>query len=131
MLVDRDELSDNERCYQYILSEVDINRAKFDPMSNTAEKWGVIEKGYAIIYNNVMDSICKKGGFSKKSFLNWAGRENLLQTQAGNMTKLKKVSGTAVRCVWLKMERDSAPEEDNFVSIDDLPECVQEELPFD
>ena len=131
VLVDRDELSDNERCYQYILSEVDINRAKFDPMSNTAEKWGVIEKGYAIIYNNVMDSICKKGGFSKKSFLNWAGRENLLQTQAGNMTKLKKVSGTAVRCVWLKMERDSAPEEDNFVSIDDLPECVQEELPFD
>lgn len=83
VLVDRDELSDNERCYQYVLSEVDINRAKFDPMSGTAEKWGVIENGYAIIYNNVMDSICKKGGFSKKSFLSWAVREKLLQTQAG------------------------------------------------
>ena len=130
VLVDRDELSDNERCYQYVLSEVDINRAKFDPMSGTAEKWGVIENGYAIIYNNVMDSICKKGGFSKKSFLSWAVREKLLQTQAGNMTKLKKVSGITVRCVWLKMNRDTAPE-DGFVSIDDLPEYMQEKLPFD
>lgn len=130
VLVDRDELSDNERCYQYVLSEVDINRAKFDPMSGTAEKWGVIENGYAIIYNNVMDSICKKGGFSKKSFLSWAVREKLLQTQAGNMTKLKKVFGITVRCVWLKMNRDTAPE-DGFVSIDDLPEYMQEKLPFD
>lgn len=69
VLVDRNELSDNERCYQYILSEVDINRAKFDAMSQTNEKWGMIEHGYAVIYNNIFDSICKKGGFSRKAFL--------------------------------------------------------------
>lgn len=80
VLVDRNELSDNERCYQYILSEVDINRAKFDAMSQTNEKWGMIEHGYAVIYNNIFDSICKKGGFSRKAFLSWADRNGLIQT---------------------------------------------------
>lgn len=127
VLVDRNELSDNERCYQYIMSEVDINRAKFEPMGNTVEKWGVIENGYAIIYNNVVDSICKKGGFSKKSFLNWAERRGLLQTQAGNPTKVKKVSGSPVRCVWLKMDDGSGSDKDGFIDMSDVPD---EELPF-
>lgn len=128
VLVDRDELSDNERCYQYILSEIDINSERFNPLGVTTEKWGMIENGYAIIYNNVMDSMCRKGGFSKKSFLSWAAKNGLIQTQAGNPTKVKKISGSPVRCVWLKMD-DGQPS-DEFVSIDALPDDEQEELPF-
>ena len=124
ILVDRNELSDNERCYQYILSEVDINRAKFDQMTQTAEKWGLIENGYAVIYNNIFDSICKKGGFSKKAFLSWADRNGLLQTQGGRMTKLKKTDGKTMRCVFLKI--DSSIDEDGFQNVED----IQEELPF-
>lgn len=128
VLVDRDELSDNERCYQYILSEIDINSERFNPLGVTTEKWGLIENGYAIIYNNVMDAMCRKGGFSKKSFLSWAAKNGLLQTQAGNPTKVKKISGSPVRCVWLKMD-DGQPS-DEFVPIDALPDDEQEELPF-
>lgn len=128
VLVDRDELSDNERCYQYILSEIDINSERFNPLGVTTEKWGLIENEYAIIYNNVMDAMCRKGGFSKKSFLSWAAKNGLLQTQAGNPTKVKKISGSPVRCVWLKMD-DGQPS-DEFVSIDALPDDEQEELPF-
>lgn len=124
VLVDRNELSDNERCYQYILSEVDINGAKFDPDSQTNEKWGLLEHGYAVIYNNVFDSICKKGGFSKKAFLSWADKNGLLQTQSGQLTKVKKAEGRSVRCVFLKM--DPSIDEDGFQSVD----AVQEELPF-
>lgn len=124
VLVDRNDLSDNERCYQYILSEVDINRAKFDLSSQTNEKWGVIENGYAVIYNNVFDSICKKGGFSKKAFLSWADKSGLIQTQGGRMTKLKKAEGKTLRCVFLKI--DPSMDEDGFQSVD----SVQEELPF-
>ena len=124
ILVDRNELSDNERCYQYILSEVDINRAKFENIQQTAEKWGMIENGYAVIYNNIFDSICKKGGFSKKAFLSWADRNGLLQTQGGRMTKLKKTDGKTMRCVFLKI--DSSIDEDGFKSVED----IQEELPF-
>lgn len=124
VLVDRNELSDNERCYQYILSEVDINGAKFDPDSQTNEKWGLLEHGYAVIYNNVFDSICKKGGFSKKAFLSWADKNGLLQTQNGQLTKVKKAEGRSMRCVFLKM--DPSIDEDGFQSVD----AVQEELPF-
>ena len=124
VLVDRNDLSDNERCYQYILSEVDINRAKFDPATQTNEKWGLIENGFAVIYNNVFDSICKKGGFSKKAFLSWADKNGLIQTQGGRMTKLKKAEGKTLRCVFLKI--DPTVDEDGFQSV----ENVQEELPF-
>ncbi|MCU6748565.1 DUF927 domain-containing protein [Faecalicatena acetigenes] len=124
ILVDRNDLSDNERCYQYILSEVDINRAKFDLSSQTSEKWGTIENGYAVIYNNIFDAICKKGGFSKKSFLSWADKNGLIQTQGGQLTKVKKTDGKTMRCVFLRL--DNFDDEEGFQSIDDL----QEELPF-
>lgn len=124
VLTDRNELSDNERCYQYILGEVVINSAKFDPMTQTNEKWGAIENGYAIIYNNAFDSICKKGGFSKKSFLSWADKKDLLQTQGGQLTKVKKLGGNPVRCVFIKM--DDTIDSEEFQSVED----AQEELPF-
>lgn len=126
VLVDRNELSDNERCYQYILSEVDINRAKFDAMSQTNEKWGMIEHGYAVIYNNIFDSICKKGGFSRKAFLSWADRNGLIQTQGGQLTKVKKAEGKTIRCVFIKM--DASIDENGFQSVEDAD--IQEELPF-
>lgn len=126
VLIDRNELSDNERCYQYILGEIAINSAKFDPMSPTAEKWGVIENGTAIIYNNVFDSICKKGGFSKKSFLSWADKNSLLETQGNNPTKVKKIDGNPIRCVFLMMYSDEQRENDGFIPVD----STQEELPF-
>ena len=128
VLVDRNELSDNERCYQYILSEIDINSERFNPLGATTEKWGLIENGYAIIYNNVMDSMCKRGGFSKKSFLSWAAKNGLVQTQAGNPTKVKKIKGSPIRCVWLRM--DEGQPVDEFIPLEDLPENEQEELPF-
>lgn len=127
VLIDRNELSDNERCYQYIMGEIAINSAKFDPTSPTVEKWGAVQYGYAIIYNNVMDSMCRKGGFSKKSFLSWANKKGLLQTQGDNLTKNKKFDGRTVRCVWLKLEDDLEAENGGFVSCDEY----EEELPFD
>ena len=123
VLMDRNELSDNERCYQYILGEIVINGSKFDPMTQTNEKWGVIENGYAIIYNNVFESICSKGGFSKKAFLSWADKNGLIQTESGRLNKTKKINGNVFRCVFLKMENDM--DKDGFQTVGD-----QDELPF-
>ena len=124
VLIDRNELSDNERCYRYIMSEIDINQAKFNPDYQLHEMWGVIENGYAIIYNNIFDAMCKKGGFSKKAFLSWADRKDLLQTQKGNPTKVKKINGSSIRCVFLKLDDDT--DEDGFMKVDD----EQMVLPF-
>lgn len=124
VLMDREELSDNERCYQYILSEIVINAAKFDATALTSENWGTIENGYAIIFTNAFDAICKKGGFSKKAFLSWADKKGLLQKEAGRMNKTKKINGNVFRCVFLKLDNDV--DERGF-----RPVYEQEELPFD
>lgn len=129
-LVDRTELSDNERCYQYILSEIDMNAARFEPLGPITEKWGVLEGGYAILYNNAMDGICRRGGFSKQSFLSWALQKGLVQGQSGNPTKVKKINGKSARCVWLKVEEDPPADGKGFSRVEDFPEEIQEELPF-
>lgn len=121
VLVDRNELSDNERCYRYFLDKIAMNPQRFD-MDTSIEKWGVIEKGYAIFFNQAFEELCRAGGFSKKSFLSWADRKGLIQTQAGRMNKTKKIDGNVYRCIFLKLEEEPAGE--GFVDVG------QADLPF-
>ncbi len=62
VLIDRNELSDNERCYQYILDKIAMNGQGFD-VSTNCEKWGIIENGYAIFYNQAFSELCEIGKF--------------------------------------------------------------------
>lgn len=124
VLIDRNEVSDNERCYQYILDKIAMNGQRFDVSSN-CEKWGIIENGYAIIYNQAFKELCKAGGFSEKSFLSWADKNGLIQTQGGRCNKVKKINGNPVRCVFIKLNPDQ--DKDGFEKIDD---SEQEKLPF-
>ncbi|MGN0352420.1 MAG: DUF927 domain-containing protein [Roseburia sp.] len=126
-LIDRNSLSDNERCYRYLLDKIAMNQTRFD-MQTGIEKWGIIENGYAVFYNQAFDDLCKSGGFSRKSFLSWADRKELLQTQAGQLTKVKKINGTSSRCVWLKLDNGIEVDKDGFLQIS---EDEQEKLPFD
>lgn len=121
VLVDRNELSDNERCYRYLLDKVVMNPQRFDLDSN-AEQWGVIEKGYAIFFNQAFEELCRNGGYSKKSFLSWADRKSLIQTQAGRLNKTKKIDGNVYRCIFLKLEEE--PADEGFIDV------KQEDLPF-
>lgn len=130
-LIDRNTLSDNERCYRYLLDKIAMNQTRFDSSTNI-EKWGIIEKVesnvYAVFYNQAFDDLCKAGGFSRKSFLSWADRKGLLQTQAGKLTKVKKINGSPCRCVWLKLDNGIETDDDGFLHLSD--DELQEELPF-
>lgn len=122
-LIDRNELSDNERCYRYVLDKIAMNGQRFD-ISTNCEKWGIIEDGYAYMYNQAFDELCSSGGFSKKSFLSWASRNHLVQSDSkGNPTKQKKICGKNNRCVCLKINQDM--DSDGFMPADD-----ELELPF-
>ena len=124
VLSDRNEISDNERCYQYLLDKIAMNGQRFDTVTN-CEKWGTIESGYAVMYNQAFSDLCESGRFSKKSFLSWASKNGVIQTDTkGNPTKLKKLNGKPNRCVFLKLNPDE--DKDGFAPI----ECEQEELPF-
>jgi len=127
VLIDRDELSDNERCYRYVLDKVSMNGQRFDDETN-CEKWGIIEGGYAFFYNQAFDELCKSGGFSKRSFLSWAVKKKVVETDSrGNPTKQKKINGRNNRCVCLKLDDGIIADDDGFIVVDDY---VQEELPF-
>lgn len=126
VLIDRNELSDNERCYHFIQDKVAMNGHRFDAMTN-CEKWGIVENGYVIFYNSAFDQICKDGGFSKKSFLSWAAKKGIIQQDSkGNHTKQKKIDGKNSRCVFLQLNPEENVDDDGFASIDE----TQEELPF-
>lgn len=121
VLIDRNELSDNERCYRFLMDKVAMNPQRFELNSNV-ERWGTVEHGYAIFFNQAFDELCRQGGFSKKSFLSWADRKGLLQTQAGRLNKVKKIDGNTYRCIFLQLEE--APPGEGFEEAD------MEDLPF-
>ena len=122
-LIDRNMLSDNERCYQYLLDKVAMNNSRFDS-STGVEKWGTIDGSYAYFYPQAFEDLCKSEGFSKKSFLAWASRKELILTEGGRTTKQKKIGGKNFRCIVLKLE---PVDDDGFLKVEE----PQEELPFD
>lgn len=127
VLINRNDLSDNERCYRYLQDKIAMNNQRFD-MDTKVEKWGTLEKGVAIIYNQAFKELCKSGGFSDKAFLSWADRKGLIETQGGRMTKVKKVDGNPIRCVFLRLNDNI--DKDGFESVETMDKYEQEELPF-
>lgn len=125
VLIKRDDLSDNERCYRFLQDKIAMNNQRFD-LDTKVEKWGAIEQGVAVIYNQAFKELCRAGGFSDKAFLSWADRKGLIETQGGRLTKVKKVDGNPVRCVFLRLNDDVDP--DGFEQVD---EYEQNELPFE
>lgn len=124
VLVDKNEISDNERCYQYLMDKIAMNGQRFD-RDTSCEKWGMLTEDCAVLYNQAFSDLCESGGFSRKSFLSWAVKNGNIQTDnKGNPTKLKKIGGKPVRCVFLKLNPEK--DEDGFEPI----EYEQEELPF-
>ena len=124
VLVDHNELSEHERCYRFLLDKISMNNQRFD-VDTRVEKWGSIEGGYAVIYCQAFKELCNSGGFSDKAFLSWADKNDVIQVSGGRFTKLKKINGKPIRCVFLKL--NEFEEEEEFYSVN---EYDQEELPF-
>lgn len=137
LLKNKGEVSENERAYEFILSEAAINMNKFKPDIMTGEYrgeiWGSIESGYLIIINNAFNKICERGNFSSKSFLAWASKQDLIDTQSGKSTKTKRINGSVSRCVYLKLPTETSTENKQIEIPEDfmtVPENLQGELPF-
>ena len=88
-LTNKNTLSENERCYEYILGECAVNENKFGPTGRDGdylgEVWGKYYKDPTgteriAIITNVFRRICLNGGFSSKAFLSWAEKKGILLT---------------------------------------------------
>jgi hypothetical protein len=128
-LKNKGEVSENDRAYEFIMSEISININKFEPDDDgnyKGECWGCIENGYAIILVNAFNRMCERGSFSNKGFLSWAAKNKLiLQDSGGKNTRNKRFGQSNPRCVWLKME-SGLTDTDGFMLVDE-----HEHLPFD
>lgn len=122
-LVDKNEVSEHERCYHYLLDKINMNRQRLDGTAAT-EQWGIIDDGYAILYPQAVKELCRQGEYSYKAFLTWADRQGIIQTDGKNHTKLKKIGGKPVRCIFMSM--NEYQDKDGF----EPAEYVQEDLPF-
>lgn len=129
-LKNKGDVSESERAYEYILSEVAINQNRFIPDNDgnyRGDVWGCVKDDYIVIISSAFDKIASNGNFSRKGFLQWAVKKNLVQTNSkGEPTKTCRFSGFAPRCIWLKVP-DEMVDEKGFMKI---PEDMQEELPF-
>ena len=107
VLIDKNELSDNERCYRFILDRVVANRGRFDPRNENIEQWGVIEDNYVLMISTALSRLCKEEGYSRLSFLKWANDKGLIQGNGGRYDFTKKTNGIYVKYVKIKMIDDS------------------------
>lgn len=108
VLLDKSEVSENERCYDFILGEVAINESKFTKNqfgeNSSFECWGTFDEGYVIIIKNIFDKICKSGGYSSRGFLNWADKKGHLLTSKTRKEKQKRFGDYSPWCVYLKLK---------------------------
>ena len=126
LLKDKDSISENQRAYEYILSEIGINKNNFIIQGVTASDyrqiWGVLDGKYAIIQKNIFDKMCKEANCSSRTFLSWARKKELIKTgKDGKNTITKRINGMVQRCVWLKLPDDGG----EFVEVEDG------QIPFD
>jgi len=123
LLVDRSELSENERCYRYILDKTAMNNARFDETTGL-EKWGFIKDGYVNFFVSAFDDRCREGGFSKKGFLSWARKKNLIITDKDRLTKVVKIGNSTQRVISIKLDDGLNVDQDGFVTIneDQIPD---------
>ena len=131
-LVSMAEMSDGKRCYEYVMSKVDMNMGRFGKNLAFTEQWGEIDEDEGCIYffTTALSEVCKAGGFSKKTFLNWAKMNRVLVLgKKGEETIVKKIGVKSRRVHKIKM---SLPEEQNnndqmgFISLPD-----GQQTPFD
>lgn len=128
LLKNKNEVSENERTYQYLVDEIIRNDSKFvhekgndrDRDVVISEQWGIIDedKRQAIIVRTVFNDILKRGGFSDRTFLSWASRRGLIELDNDGIHKDKKkrIRGTITRCVYLNLEADGFED-----ASDDIP----------
>ena len=123
VLIDKDELSDNERCYRFLLDKIAMNPSKFDSDVKNTEKWGIIENGYAVIYTTAFSELCQAGKFSRASFLSWASKNDIIARDGDHLSKIKSFGGAKIRCVFLKvnnLEESTEVETDNLEDFKDF-----------
>ncbi len=117
----KDFVSEDKRCYDYLVDQLSIHHDRFYPADNDdnlykGDIWGCVDGGYMIIIRAVFDELCKGAGFSGKRFLNWAKAKDLLLLDSrGYTSRSKRIGNISPKCIFLRLPDD----EEDAESYDD------------
>lgn len=101
-LTDKNDVDANLRASEWIEDFVASNQDHFDPDNDRAEKWGVIRDGFICIIKSVFDREMANQGFNASSFLSWAKRQGMLDTDKSRTTKKKLIGKLHPWCVCIR-----------------------------
>ena len=130
ILKSESDISENERCYDYIIGEIARNRQHFKNEKDNGfplECWGTSDKEYTYIIKNVFDRMCRDCNYNSSAFLSWAKQRGLITAYSGRTTKKKRIDGVLTSVVGIKND-NSDKIDDDFHLIDD--DSGQFEVPF-
>lgn len=133
LLKSKAEVSENERAYNYLLDEIQMNNSRFaskEDVKTLMECWGIIDidKSLVMINGNAFDNMMKKGNYEPKSFLSWLAKNDKIEIASnGEKKKSKRINGLNGKCVFLKLSGYIQIDKNGFIKIDE----EQEKLPFD
>lgn len=83
------QISEELRCYNYVISECTSNQSlfyttDFDDELKDKPVWGKIEDGYFTILPSKLKKLVKENGCAWKSFISWADQNELLKKDKDN-----------------------------------------------
>ena len=133
VLCEKSFVSENERCYNFLLEQIAVYNDKFKPTMRDEneqlvyrnECWGCYNEtnDIVIIIKSIFDRMCKNGGYSSKKFLDWAAKnDKIIKGTDGRNAKLKRLpNGEVVRCVFLRLNlEEDADSSERDTIIDDM-----------
>lgn len=105
-MTSKQAMSVGKRAYDYICSWIAKNSSKFDSANaQYIEMYGVINGDTAYIIRSALDDVLNEAGFNPQSVYSWLKCNNYIETDFKNQiyTKVKKINGISVRCIWLRL----------------------------
>lgn len=104
LLVSQSDMSDDVRCYQFLMDKVARNPVRFEEDSNV-EQWGIKhhfkDKDFILFNPTALEELCDAGKYSLKSFLSWAKDNGILYAGRDKMVKQKKINGKNIWFYWI------------------------------
>ena len=128
-------MTDNERGYEYLISEISINANYFrssweDETKLSGQVWGMFDyiegHDYCLVYTSKFNEMCYRGNISPKAFVKWADKKKLLYKNNGQSCKnyiyKKRTNGILSNFYALKMPND--------FNLEEFKQMIDSECPF-
>lgn len=110
ILSERSDVSDNVRCYYFILDALNEYRQHFDIDANV-DQWGEIDSSLNTVYfyPHAFEKMLEREGYSRKAFTSWARKKRLLlvsNDRDNRDTYVRKIDGKPKRYIAVKIDEN-------------------------